>query len=171
MSEERGLDVVIVSYRCRELLRAFLDSLREHPPSAPMKVVVVDNASGDGTAEMVRSEFPDVDLHASEANLGFAAATNLGARRGGAPYLLALNPDTRVTPGALDAAQWRSLIAIWSVVHGFAHLALAGQFDGIGAGKADPASLRAAVAPMLDAYLSALTAPPVRPRSNIERAI
>lgn len=96
------LDVVIVSYRCRELLRGCLEALRGNPPSVPMRVVVVDNASGDGTPEMVRSEYPEVELIDSSTNLGFAAATNLGARAGDAPFLLALNPDTAVTPGALD---------------------------------------------------------------------
>jgi GT2 family glycosyltransferase len=101
--ERPGLDVVIVTYRSRELLRECLDSLREHPPSCRLSLVVVDNASADGTAEMVGSGYPEVDLIASPTNLGFAAATNLGARRGDAPYLLALNPDTEVTEGALDA--------------------------------------------------------------------
>ena len=94
--------MVVVSYRCRELLRDCLDSLRAHPPQRPMQVVVVDNASGDGTAEMVAGEYPEVELHASASNLGFAAATNLGIRSSEAPYVLALNPDTRVTDGALD---------------------------------------------------------------------
>jgi N-acetylglucosaminyl-diphospho-decaprenol L-rhamnosyltransferase len=67
-----------------------------------MRVVVVDNASADETPEMVAAEFPEVELIASPVNLGFGAATNLGARRGDAPYLLALNPDTVITPGALD---------------------------------------------------------------------
>ncbi len=93
---------MIVSYRSRELLRRCLDSLRSHPPGAPMKVVVVDNDSGDGTTKMVAGEYPEVDLIASPTNLGFAAATNLGAKRGHAPYVLALNPDTAVTDGALD---------------------------------------------------------------------
>ena len=97
-----GLDVVIVSYRSPELLRECLGALGAHPPSCPMNVVVVDNASGDGTVELVAREFPEVDLIASAENLGFAAATNLGARRGSAPDLLALNPDTAVGPGALD---------------------------------------------------------------------
>jgi N-acetylglucosaminyl-diphospho-decaprenol L-rhamnosyltransferase len=101
MSDD-GLDVVIVSYRSRELLRACLKTLRAHSPSVPMSIVVVDNASGDGTVEMVAGEFPEVDLVPSSRNLGFAAATNLGARRGGSRYLLALNPDTAVTEGALD---------------------------------------------------------------------
>jgi N-acetylglucosaminyl-diphospho-decaprenol L-rhamnosyltransferase len=96
------LDVVIVSYRSRELLRRCLDSLRAHPPRAEMKVVVVDNASADGTAEIIGSDYPEVELIASRVNQGFAAATNLGARRGDAPYLLALNPDTAVAAGALD---------------------------------------------------------------------
>jgi hypothetical protein len=97
-----SLDIVIVSYRSRELLRTCLDSLRSYPPAVPMKVIVVDNASADGTAQMVRGEYPEVELIASDANLGFAAATNLGAGRGESPYLLALNPDTAVTEGALD---------------------------------------------------------------------
>ena len=104
MSDQRNaLDIVIVSYRSRDLLRRCLESLRAHPPRAEMNVVVVDNASADGTAEMVAAEYPEVELIASDRNLGFAAATNLGARAGSAPYLLALNPDTAVTEDALDA--------------------------------------------------------------------
>jgi N-acetylglucosaminyl-diphospho-decaprenol L-rhamnosyltransferase len=98
-----ALDVVIVSYRSCNLLRGCLESLRAHPPSCPMKLIVVDNDSRDGTVGMVRSGYPEVELIASRANLGFAGATNLGARHGSAPYLLALNPDTEVTSGALDA--------------------------------------------------------------------
>lgn len=52
--------------------------------------------------EMIQSDFPKVELITSESNLGFSAANNLAIRRGRAPYVLALNPDTRVTPGALD---------------------------------------------------------------------
>jgi N-acetylglucosaminyl-diphospho-decaprenol L-rhamnosyltransferase len=103
MTGDASLDVVIVSYRSREMVRGSLDSLRAHPPSCPMKVVVVDNDSRDGTAELIASEYPEVELIAAPENLGFSAATNLGARRGEAPYLLALNPDTAVTAGALDA--------------------------------------------------------------------
>ena len=102
--DDAVLDVVIVSYRSRELLRRCLDSLRAHPPAGGARIVVVDNDSADGTVEMVRSSYPEVELHASTRNLGFAAATNRGARAGRAPYLLALNPDTAVTEGALDAA-------------------------------------------------------------------
>jgi GT2 family glycosyltransferase len=100
---ERGsLDVVIVSYRCERLLRDCLRSLREHAPARAMTVHVVDNASGDGTAEMVGREFPDVRLTASAHNLGFSAANNVAIRSSDGGYVLALNPDTRVTDGALN---------------------------------------------------------------------
>jgi N-acetylglucosaminyl-diphospho-decaprenol L-rhamnosyltransferase len=97
-----SLDVVIVSYRCKELLRDCLRSLRDHPAGGGMTVRVVDNASSDGTAEMVHGEFPEVSLTVAPRNLGFGAASNVAIRAGSAPYVLCLNPDTRVTPGALD---------------------------------------------------------------------
>jgi len=96
-----GLDVGIVAYRSRRLLRDCLDSLREHAPARPMRVTVVDNDSRDGTVELVR-ERPGVELVEAGRNLGFAAATNIAISRGNAGYFLALNPDTRVHPGALD---------------------------------------------------------------------
>jgi N-acetylglucosaminyl-diphospho-decaprenol L-rhamnosyltransferase len=102
MAAETSLDIVIVSYRCREMLRDCLTSLREHPPGGPFQIHVVDNASGDGTVETVSVEFPEVDLTPSSENLGFAAANNLAIARSGGDYVLVLNPDTRVTAGALD---------------------------------------------------------------------
>jgi N-acetylglucosaminyl-diphospho-decaprenol L-rhamnosyltransferase len=97
-----ALDVVIVAYRSQELLRDCLSSLRAFPPARGADIWVVDNASGDGTAEMVSREFPQVELIASSENLGFSRANNLAIKRGKAPYVLALNPDTRITEGALD---------------------------------------------------------------------
>jgi N-acetylglucosaminyl-diphospho-decaprenol L-rhamnosyltransferase len=100
--QQHALDVVIVSYRCREMLRECLRSLRQHPPSRWIQIYVVDNHSRDGTVEMVRTEFPEVELIDADHNLGYSAANNIAIRRGSAPYVLALNPDTRVTAGALD---------------------------------------------------------------------
>jgi GT2 family glycosyltransferase len=98
----RAVDVVVVAYRSRELLRRCLDSLVSHPPQGELNIFVVDNASGDGTVELLNQRFPEVWLHAAAANLGFAKATNIGIRAGKAPYVLVLNPDTQVTAGALD---------------------------------------------------------------------
>ncbi len=103
MAGEPVLDVVIVSYRCEGLLRDCLASLLANPPAGGQTVRVIDNASGDDTAAMVRREFGDVLLTESDRNLGFSAANNLGIAAGGASYVLALNPDTRITPGSLDA--------------------------------------------------------------------
>jgi N-acetylglucosaminyl-diphospho-decaprenol L-rhamnosyltransferase len=97
-----GLEIVIVSYRSRELVRRCLGSLAANPASRRTRTWIVDNASGDGTVEMIRKEFPDVEVIACNRNIGFAAANNLVLRRTSAPYVLALNPDTSVTAGALD---------------------------------------------------------------------
>jgi N-acetylglucosaminyl-diphospho-decaprenol L-rhamnosyltransferase len=102
VTDGAGLDVSIVSYRCEGLLRDCLQSLRDNPPSRGMTVHVVDNASGDGTAEMVARDFPEYRLTASEQNLGFSAANNIAIRAGSAPYVLILNPDTRITSESLD---------------------------------------------------------------------
>jgi GT2 family glycosyltransferase len=67
------------------------------------EIVVVDNASGDGTVEMVQQEFPQVRLIANDRNLGFAAGNNQAIRATKAPFLFLLNPDTEVQPGALPA--------------------------------------------------------------------
>jgi GT2 family glycosyltransferase len=64
-------------------------------------VVVIDNASDDGTVPFVRGDFPEVEVVSNDQNLGFAAATNLGIRSGSAPYVLVLNPDTEVPADGL----------------------------------------------------------------------
>jgi N-acetylglucosaminyl-diphospho-decaprenol L-rhamnosyltransferase len=99
---ELSLDVVIVAYQSRELLRNCLTSLRQHRPEVPTAIHVVDNGSTDGTAAMVRKEFPGVEIHEAAANLGFSRANNIAIARGGAKYVLVLNPDTRISDGGLD---------------------------------------------------------------------
>ena len=96
------LDVVIVSYRCGPMVRECLQSLQEHAPSGGMRVTLVDNDSGDGTADVVRREFPDVRLIALGENVGFSAGNNLVLRETMAEYVLVLNPDTRICEGTLD---------------------------------------------------------------------
>jgi hypothetical protein len=98
------LSVIIVSYNAGAYLRACLGSLFGNPPHRPWEVIVVDNASTDGSPEIVRQEFPAVRLIANPANTGFAAASNLGAESASSEYILFLNPDTLVPPGTLDEA-------------------------------------------------------------------
>ena len=98
------LEIVIVSSTgARDVLRACLRSLREHPLTVgEMRVHVVDNASTDGTPEMVRAEFSEVVLHALDWNSGFCVANNVVLRETRADFVLVLNPDTEVHAGTLD---------------------------------------------------------------------
>jgi GT2 family glycosyltransferase len=67
------------------------------------EIIVVDNASTDGSADLVAERFPTVDLVRSDTNLGFASACNRAAARANGRHLLFLNPDTRVKPGLFEA--------------------------------------------------------------------
>jgi len=100
-AELLDLSVVIVSYKVRDLLRDCLASLQPDLARLRGEVWVVDNASDDGSVEMVASEFPWVNLIASSWNRGYGAANNLAIRQARGRYVLILNPDTKLPPGAL----------------------------------------------------------------------
>ncbi|HZY43329.1 MAG TPA: glycosyltransferase, partial [Anaerolineae bacterium] len=105
------LAVIIVSWNVRVLLAGCLDSLYRDLDSSKVdaRVLVIDNASTDGSVEMIRDKFPRAELTASEVNLGFAGGNNQGLAlldfKGlalpQAPYILFLNPDTEVQSGAI----------------------------------------------------------------------
>lgn len=96
------LTIVIVTYNSRAHLAACLGALSNHPPAASHEIVIVDNASPDGTAAFVRERWPGVRLIESGANLGFARANNLAIRATSSELVLLLNPDTIVRPAAID---------------------------------------------------------------------
>lgn len=96
------LSIVIVSYNARGDLGRCLQSLTAVPPVTPHELVVVDNASSDGSAAAVRAGWPAVRLVALERNLGFAAACNAGIRSSSGEFVLLLNSDTIVPAGAID---------------------------------------------------------------------
>ncbi|HEX9011907.1 MAG TPA: glycosyltransferase family 2 protein [Anaerolineaceae bacterium] len=102
MSELTGLSIIIVSWNTRELLRRCLASIYENPPARPFETWVVDNGSQDGSAQMVRDLFPRVRLIENQSNAGFAAANNQVFPLCTGEYVLLLNPDTVVLPGAVD---------------------------------------------------------------------
>ena len=93
------LTIVIVTYNSRGHIDACLGSLTGHPPLVNHEVLVVDNASADGTAELVRRSWPAVRVLEAGGNLGFAAANNLGIRHSSGELILLLNPDTVVPRG------------------------------------------------------------------------
>ncbi len=94
------LSVIIVSYNTRELLRNCLLSLRESV-GVGLEIIVVDNASSDGSAELVRDRFPEVRLLAQSLNTWYCGGNNIGIAAATADYALLLNPDTQVAPDAL----------------------------------------------------------------------
>ena len=95
------LSVVIVSYNSRRDLEACLGSVTAQGGAGDREIVVVDNASSDGTPAYVRERWPGVRLLEAGGNLGFARANNLGIRQTSGELVLLLNPDTIVPPGAL----------------------------------------------------------------------
>ena len=96
------LAIIIVSYNSRKDLETALHSLTEPAATTPHEIVVVDNASTDSTAAYIRERWPRVRLIASESNLGFAQANNVGIHNTSSELVLLVNPDTIVTGAAVD---------------------------------------------------------------------
>ncbi len=98
------LSIIIVSYNTREILRNCLKSVFEFASGVELEVIVVDNASVDGSVEMVAGEFPEVVLLANTENRGFAAANNQGFEVARGEFWLLLNSDTLLLDSVLPAA-------------------------------------------------------------------
>jgi GT2 family glycosyltransferase len=96
------VSAVVVSFEAREDLSACLDSLDAHGGRG-LETIVVDNASADGSADLVAQAHPRARLLRNPENAGFGRACNQGAAAAAGDSLLFLNPDARLTPGALDA--------------------------------------------------------------------
>ncbi len=96
------ISIIIVSWNTSELLRQCLASLAENAPTVDFDVWVVDNASTDESARMVREEFPEVILIENDQNVGFARANNQALQKSSSEYVLLLNPDTVIKPGSID---------------------------------------------------------------------
>lgn len=146
------LGIVIVSWNTRDLLRGCLESVIASG-GVSFRVVVVDNASDDGSAEMVREAFPDIHLIANADNRGFPRANNQGFRALGfeagcgpdAPrYALALNPDTVLPPSAL-----RDMVAYMDAD---AHIGVAGPKLVLPTGELDLACRRSFPSPEISFY-------------------
>lgn len=102
LGAKMDLSVIVVSYNTKDLLDDCLASLEaaDAPPGG-LEIIVVDNASSDGSQQMVREKYPGVGLIENEQNMGFAAANNAGTAVANGEYVLFLNSDTRVNRDAL----------------------------------------------------------------------
>jgi len=97
-----NVSTIIVTFNSAGVIRACLDSLAADAAAGAMEVIVVDNASGDGTPALVVREYPWVRLIASRENLGYSKGVNLGIRSATGRFLFILNPDTVVRRGAVQ---------------------------------------------------------------------
>jgi GT2 family glycosyltransferase/GNAT superfamily N-acetyltransferase len=97
------ISIVIVGWNAKRYLELCLESLAAAPPTRSMEIIVVDNASSDGSAEMIENKFPHVKLIRSLENLGFAKGNNVAIRQSQGRYITLVNPDAQVLPGCLDS--------------------------------------------------------------------
>lgn len=101
-SKPRNLSICIVTWNARDLLCGCLDSLVESGVSTWAEVLVLDNASTDGTVDLLRSQFRWAKILESEQNLGFSRGNNVALRQAQGDVLLLLNPDTIVRRGSME---------------------------------------------------------------------
>lgn len=96
------VSIIVTNYNTRDLLRACFASMEGRLGRPWLEVILVDNASADGSAEMTREEFPDVRVFVQERNEGFAHANNRGIRASRGRHVLILNSDTEIVDDALE---------------------------------------------------------------------
>lgn len=97
------LSIVILNYRSKGLVKQCVKTIGLYAPKASYEIIVVDNDSGDGVGAMLEERFPEVRFIRSPANVGYAGGNNLGVRAARGRYVVIMNPDITVRPGALDA--------------------------------------------------------------------
>lgn len=101
MTPRSEIAIIIVSYNTRELLLECLASVIESVGDTSVEIVVVDNDSKDGSADVVRQSYPQISVIANRVNRGFGAACNQAIRATRSPFILLLNSDARLTQQSL----------------------------------------------------------------------
>ena len=96
------LSIVIVTHNSSTQVALCLESLEAHPPTGSFEILVVDNASSDGTPEMIAERFPSVRLSRNTCNAGYSKGVNQGIESSRGRHILVLNPDIVVIEGSID---------------------------------------------------------------------
>jgi len=96
------LSIIILNYKTRGLLKECLKGIKMVQPKLDYEIIVVDNASGDGTAQMMQENFPEIKFIASDKNLGYAKGNNLGIKVASGRYVMIMNPDIIVFSDVLE---------------------------------------------------------------------
>ncbi len=101
---EIPLSIVIVNWMTKDALHACLSSILSHAPDFEYEIIVIDNASTDGSSELVQQLFPSVKLISLEKNVGYAKGNNIGIIQSKGEFILTLNPDTEFFDDSLSKA-------------------------------------------------------------------
>jgi O-antigen biosynthesis protein len=96
------ISIIIVNYNVKEFLQNLLHSISKSSDKISREIIVIDNASNDGSPEFLNEKFPYVDLVVNNSNLGFSKANNIGINRAKGKYILLLNPDTLVSEDTFE---------------------------------------------------------------------
>jgi GT2 family glycosyltransferase len=96
------LSIIIVNYNVKEFLQNLIHSISKSSPKISREIIIVDNASNDGSVEFIKEKFPEVNLIANNKNLGFSKANNIGMKLAKGKYILLLNPDTFVSEDTFE---------------------------------------------------------------------
>ena len=96
------LSIIIVNYNVKEFLQNLLHSISKSSLKISREIIIVDNASNDGSVEFISEKFPEVNLIANNKNLGFSKANNIGLKPAAGKYILLINPDTLVSEDTFE---------------------------------------------------------------------
>ncbi len=96
------LSIVIVNFNTKDYTIQSIESIHKDPPSVAYEIILVDNASSDGSAGILAAKFPGIAIIQSEENVGIAGGNNLGIKAASGRFILLLNNDTIVIPGSID---------------------------------------------------------------------
>jgi GT2 family glycosyltransferase len=129
MSEPVDVSVVIISYNTRDWMQTCIDAIGAASGSLRVEVIIVDNASRDGSADFIASQFPNIRLMRNSRNVGFGRAVNQGAAVARGEYVLLLNPDGHLKPGALEALVSFAKSNPQHIIYGGRVLTPAGELD------------------------------------------
>ena len=96
------LSIIIVNYNVKEFLQNLIHSIEKASTNLTKEIIIIDNASDDGSVEFIKEKFPQIKLIANQTNLGFGKANNIGLKQAAGKYILLINPDTLVAEDTFE---------------------------------------------------------------------
>src|SRR6267143_877479 len=97
-----NVSIIVVTWNAKRIVRECLESLSQYAEGPDTEIIVVDNASSDGTLQVIREVLPNVQLYENDANLGFAKGNNIGIGLSTGRYVCLINSDVVVPAGCLE---------------------------------------------------------------------